>query len=137
MNPLERVAGWAEPAPSGPDSGSVAAQSHLGNFDLVAFIHRHGLKVRRRGEWAGGEKWELECCPLNPEHIGGCAVITKAPNGALGFKCHHNSCSGAGWTELRERLEPSYRKSYQVGWAGRSGLDEWPAIVPFSTASVD
>src|SRR5689334_14372895 len=107
MNPLDCVAGWAEPSPRLElDSGPAAAQAPSLNFDLQAFIQRHGLKVRRRGEWRGGEKWELEFCPINPDHTGGCAVITKNPNGALGFKCHHNTCAGIGWTELRERLEP-------------------------------
>jgi hypothetical protein len=105
---------------------------------VEAFIERHGLKVRRRGEWKNGEKWELEFCPIIPEHTGGCAVITKGPNGALGVRCHHNSCAGIGWTELRERLEPGYRKSDRVAGGGeRSGPDGWPPIVPFSPLSVE
>jgi hypothetical protein len=131
VNPLDRVADWAD-APRSSDLPTAALPSSR-DFDVEAFIPHHGLKVRRRGEWRGGEKWELEFCPINPEHTGGCAVITKAPNGALGFKCHHNSCAGIGWTELRERLEPEYRKSDRIaGAAGPTSSEAWPPIVPFS-----
>jgi hypothetical protein len=139
VNPLDRVAGWVDdPRESEPASGPAAAHTPSGDFDVEAFIRRQRLKVRRRGEWRGGEKWELEFCPINPEHTGGCAVITKGPNGALGFKCHHNTCAGIGWTELRERLEPGYRKSdHGVGGGQRSGSDGWPPIVPFSAMAVE
>jgi hypothetical protein len=139
VNPLDRVADWADaPEPSEPLLGAAREQGPVWNFGVEAFIQRHGLKVRRRGEWNGGEKWELESCPINPEHTGGCAVITKVPSGALGFKCHHNSCAGIGWTELRERLEPGYRKSdlTAVGHE-RSGPPEWLPIVPFSAVAVE
>jgi hypothetical protein len=108
MNPLESVASWADDEPSlcpGPKLVPLCA-----TFDVESFIERHGLKVRRRGGWAGGEKWELETCPINAEHTGGCSVITRGSSGALGFRCQHNSCLGIGWKELRERLEPGYRK---------------------------
>ena len=140
MNPLDRVAGWAEDdaPPSEPDFGPTAAHATSRDFDVDAFIQRHGLKVRRRGEWRGGEKWELEFCPFNPEHTGGCGVITRGSNGALGFKCQHNSCAGFGWTELRERLEPGYRKSSRAeGGAERAAPDGWPPIVPFSAMAVE
>ena len=66
MNPLDRVAGWAEDdaPPSEPDFGPTAAHVTSRDFDVEAFIQRHGLKVRRRGEWRGGEKWELESLSL-------------------------------------------------------------------------
>jgi uncharacterized protein DUF3987 len=136
VNPLDRVAGWADvPEPCEPVRG---AQGAVRNFEVEAFIQRHGLQVRRRGEWRGGEKWELESCPINPQHIGGCAVITKTPNGALGFKCHHNSCAGIGWTELRERLEPGYRKSDHIAFGGaQSDPAVWAPIVPFTDAFVE
>jgi Protein of unknown function (DUF3987) len=139
MNPLDRVAGWADdPLPAEPAFGPAVMHAVSGDFDVEAFIERHGLKVRRRGKWKDGEKWELEFCPINPEHTGGCAVITRGSNSALGFKCQHNSCAGIGWTELRERLEPGYRKSDRVASGReRSGRDGWPPIVPFSAMSIE
>ena len=119
VNPLDRVASWADDQPAAPIVEPSAAPPISQDFSVQAFIERHGLKVRRRGEWKGGEKWELEFCPINPEHTGGCVIITRGSNGSLGFKCQHNSCAGIGWTKLRERLEPGYRKSDCVaGWGG-------------------
>ena len=103
MNPLEQVASWApEPEAQSPQT------PHAGAFDVEAFIGRHGLKVRRAGAWNGaGQRWELEACPFQPtEHIGGCAVITRGGNGALGFKCQHHSCADRHWRDLRELFEP-------------------------------
>lgn len=81
-----------------------------GEFQLVAWIARHGLNVKRGPvEWEGhGDKWELEVCPFNPEHTGGCAVITRGhDNGALGFKCHHNY-------ELRQLLDPQEVRGFEI-----------------------
>lgn len=138
MNPLDRVADWADDPPPEPNRGSASAQVRSGDFEVEAFIERHGLKVRRRGKWSGGEKWELEFCAINREHSGGCAVITKGPNGALGYKCHHNSCAGIGWIGLRERLEPSYRGLDRVeGGCDRTIPVAWAPIVPFSAMPVE
>jgi hypothetical protein len=138
MNPLNRVAGWAHDPPPETSVGSAAAPRPYGEFDVQAFIKRHGLKVRRQGEWRGGEKWELEVCPINPDHKGGCAVITRGRNGVLGFKCHHNTCAGIGWTELRERLEPGYQKSERRSDGGDTSRTEgWPPLVPFTTVPVE
>jgi hypothetical protein len=109
MTPLERVADWADDeALNQPEPEPTVSKN--GAFSLEGFLSRHGLKVRRRGVWKGEEKLELESCPLNPDHIGGGAVIVRGIDGTLGFKCQHNSCSGIGWKELRSRLEPEYRK---------------------------
>ena len=139
MNPLDQVASWVDvPEPSEPILAPARSQGAFRHFEVEAFIQRHGLKVRRHGEWRGGEKWELEVCPIDPAHTGGSAVITRDSIGALGFKCHHNSCAAIGWTELRERLEPGDRKSDHVAVGGeRSTPTAWPPIVPFAAMSVE
>jgi energy-coupling factor transporter ATP-binding protein EcfA2 len=106
-NPLEFVASWADDEPKSSTGPRTAPRS---TFDVEAFIEKHGLKVRLRSEWRGGDKWVLETCPFNPEHTNNSAIITRV-NGAPGFMCQHTSCAGLGWKELRERLEPGYRKS--------------------------
>jgi len=133
MNPLERVASWVDGESGEPQPRTTGTFS--GSFDLASFISRHGLVFTKEDAWQGGEKFVLETCPFNPEHSGGCAVITRGPDGALGFKCHHNSCVDNGWKELRARLDPSYRaQPYEVGRRRESySRDEgWPPIVPFS-----
>lgn len=75
-------------------------------FNIEGFIERHKLVVRRGPvAYNNGTKYELNVCPFNSDHTGGSAVITRGANGALGFRCLHNSYEGKGWRELREKLE--------------------------------
>ena len=83
------------PAAPGPGAG----------FAVEPWMARHGLTIRRMKPWNGGQAWELETCPFNHEHSGGCAIITQGAGGALGFKCHHNGCAGNGWRDLRAHLD--------------------------------
>ncbi len=101
--PLTRFAARVTELPSVAMSSGV----NPGGFNLEAWMDRHNLMVRRGPlTWEGrGEKWELVACPFNLDHTGGCAVVTRAHGGALGFKCQHNSCDGRGWRELRELVE--------------------------------
>jgi len=110
-NGLAEVASWAEAEPAPPPHAPRASR-----FDIESFIVKHGLKVRREGQWNGtGRKWELEACPFNPsEHTGGCAVITQAGDGKLGYKCQHHSCADKHWRDLRDLLEP--RATRAVDW---------------------
>ena len=56
-------------------------------------------------------KWVLECCPFNPEHKGKDAAVFLT-NGALGFKCLHNSCSDNHWKEYRAKAEEDSGKKF-------------------------
>jgi hypothetical protein len=105
MNPLERVAALADDA----EVPAVHVASSNG-FDLPGFIQRHGLRVRKEKALSDGTTlYELEVCPLNADHKRGSSFITQGADGRPGFKCHHNSCSGKGWKELRGHLEPDYQ----------------------------
>jgi putative DNA primase/helicase len=101
-NPVAEVISWASttatPEILTPKNGTA--------FDLEAFIALH-LRVRRGPfPWNGSlRKWELEVCPFNPEHTGGCAVITQGANGRPGFKCQHNGCTDKHWREVRELFD--------------------------------
>jgi P4 family phage/plasmid primase-like protien len=119
---LELVADWAPPQQAANQTGGGSGSRKTeGPFDLEAFIKKHGLKTGGKLDMrGGGHKWILEACPMNPDHSGGCAVIIQQTNGALAFKCHHNSCTGIRWVTLREHLEPGYKK----GKARQSGSDE-------------
>src|SRR5262249_10497770 len=122
----------AETVADAAKNGSVPPRA----FNLEEWIQRHDLKVRRGPlPWNGrGEKWELDRCPFNADHTGGCAVITRGYDGKLGFKCQHNSCAGKGWRELRDFLEPN--------WKGKAGastplltergvMADWAEPIPF------
>jgi putative DNA primase/helicase len=106
VTPWEIVESWADQAKR-PPLRPESPPANAGSFDLEAFIARH-LTVRRGPfDWPGrGRRWELERCPFNPEHTGGCAVITEGHDGTIGFKCHHHSCADRHWRDVRELFEP-------------------------------
>lgn len=87
-----------EREPRGKDGG--------GEFDLEAFIARHGIAVAKTAEWSGGAKYVLEACPFNPAHKAPDSAIIRLPTGAIAFNCFHNSCSHYTWRHLRELHEP-------------------------------
>ena len=101
-SPLAEVARWA----SEPPRPVTTVDRNGAGFNLESFIASH-LDVRRGPlPWEGrGRKWELETCPFNPEHTNGCAVVTEGSNGAIGFKCHHDTCSDKHWRDLRDLFE--------------------------------
>jgi putative DNA primase/helicase len=96
---LQRIAAQLphDPTPTRSRAGAT--------IDLRDFIARHDLRVSKEKPWNGGTVFELETCPFNPEHTRSSALI-QFPSGAVDFTCHHNSCQGHHWAELRARLEP-------------------------------
>lgn len=74
-------------------------------FDLVQFLNRHGIGYRTE-RVAGGTKYVLDHCPFNEQHKHKDAVIFQRDNGAIGFICLHNSCSGKTWRDVRLLFEP-------------------------------
>lgn len=75
-------------------------------FDLDRWIVDHGLCLAVEKPWDGGRLNVLEVCPFNTDHADRSAVITQSGDGAIGFKCHHNSCEGKHWRDVRALLEP-------------------------------
>ena len=96
---LEAATGYEHPEPQ------VTAPSSSG-FVLDDWILRHGLNVNSPVPYNGGRKWVFKVCPFNPQHTNGSAVLIEEPSGAIGFRCHHNSCAGNDWRKLREMCEP-------------------------------
>ena len=78
-------------------------------FDLERWIADHGLEVATVAPWQGGRKWVLSVCPWNAEHRNRSAYIVQFLSGAIAAGCHHNSCQGKGWPELRDVVEPGWR----------------------------
>ena len=75
-------------------------------FDLNDWITRHGIQVKREGQWKNaGYRWILEECPWNG-HTDNAAYIVRHPGGAIAAGCQHNSCEGYTWRDLREHYEP-------------------------------
>ena len=81
-------------------------------FDLVQFLHRHGIGYKTE-RVAGGTKYVLDHCPFNEQHKHKDAVIFQRDGGAIGFICLHNSCSGKTWRDVRLLFEPdAYDRQY-------------------------
>ena len=102
---LLEVAG-PPPLPALPASPRVGGNGKV-EFDVEAWMTQFGLTVRTHKAEAGGDLWELQQCPFNPEHDKGEAFITRNASGALLAGCHHASCEWH-WGDLREKLEPGY-----------------------------
>lgn len=75
-------------------------------FDIDDFIIKHGIPVKERSKYTGGEKYVLEHCLFDPTHTGKDAAIFKLDNGAIGYKCFHNSCANHKWQDVRRMFEP-------------------------------
>src|SRR5215211_3324350 len=89
-------------------------------FDVSDWIVRHGIRVKREGQWKnGGYRWILEECPWNG-HTDNAAYIVRQPGGAIAAGCHHDSCEGYTWRDLREHYEPGAydRKDWSEEKAG-------------------
>lgn len=85
-------------------------------FDLENWMNKYGLGYRKTG-YADGTKYILDCCPFDNSHKGKDACIFQSRNGAIGFHCFHNSCSGKRWQDVRMLYEPDAyekrRKEYE------------------------
>ncbi|MBD3672782.1 MAG: hypothetical protein HUJ26_04575 [Planctomycetaceae bacterium] len=74
-------------------------------LDVPQWLDSHDLEVRSEKPWKGGTLWVLEACPWNSAHTNGSAFVAQFPNGNVIARCHHESCQGRGWDELRQMFE--------------------------------
>lgn len=77
-----------------------------GEFDIEQWMRDHGLEALRADSGTDCTIYPLANCPFDHSHIDGDSKIFKYTNGAIAFKCHHNSCRGKVWQDVRELLEP-------------------------------
>lgn len=83
------------------------------NFDVEDWLRKYNLNYRKVS-MSNGDKLILDCCPFDSNHKGKDAAIFKMANGAIGFKCFHNSCEGKTWQDVRKLFEPdAYEKRQQ------------------------
>jgi hypothetical protein len=81
-------------------------RTQRGAFDLACWIEDRGLEVEGSEPWQGGRRWVFPVCPWNPNHRNRSAYIVQQESGAISAGCHHNSCNGKGWEDLRYLYEP-------------------------------
>lgn len=86
-------------------------------FNLDEFISKYDIKVIRKQPFKSGEKLIIDC-PFDSNHKGDGAIF-KLNNGAIGFKCFHNSCSHYNWEAFRKHFDPNRFKSNQISYNRR------------------
>lgn len=74
-------------------------------FDIDGFISEHNIKVVKRSRFQGGEKLILDKCPFDENHKD--AAILRLDNGAIAYKCFHNSCQHFTWRDFRLHYDPA------------------------------
>ena len=76
-------------------------------FNLREFIINHGIEVAKEVSISGGgTKYVLAHCPFDEGHKAPDSALFELPNGAIAFKCYHNSCSHYDWRAFRLHFDP-------------------------------
>ena len=71
-------------------------------FNLREFIQKYGIEVSKEVPLSGGgTKYVLAECPFDSQHKSPDSALFELPNGAVAFKCYHNSCSKYDWRAFR------------------------------------
>lgn len=77
-------------------------------FDLRKFMSDNGIEVAKEASYGnGGTKFVLKECPFDSSHKSPDSAIFLTAQGAIGFKCLHNSCANHDWHELRLKFDPT------------------------------
>jgi len=96
----------------------------LGGLKVAEWLRDNGRSFveKRSGVF------ELDVCPFNPEHVGGSAVVLQQASGALGFKCHHNSCAGHHWQDAKRAIGLPLTSHWSWSAGGAEEEPEWDSI---------
>lgn len=106
-------------------------------FNLREFIAKYGIEVEKEVPISGGgTKYVLKECPFDSQHKAPDAALFELPNGAIAFKCYHNSCSHYDWRAFRLHFDPhaydneneprNYNNSYQHATQPRTYAQQKP-----------
>lgn len=86
-------------------------------FDLDEFIRKYNIGISRTIKEKNYTKYVLEVCPFDASHHAPDAAIFRMDNGAISFKCLHNSDSNKTWADVRRLYEPNaYERRYENRW---------------------
>lgn len=76
-------------------------------FNLRNFIISNGISVQKEIPLpGGGTKFVLTECLFDSGHKAPDAAIFEMPNGAIAYKCFHQSCACHDWKEVRLKFDP-------------------------------
>lgn len=90
-----------------PEEKSINNAYGSERFELDAFLSRNRIQVKNIQTFSGGKKYILEKCIFDESHTKKDAAIFQLDNGAIGYKCFHNSCQSYKWQDVRKKFEPN------------------------------
>ncbi len=104
LTPMELIRRVADiiPKPEKP----TYKNNYQDSFDIDQFISQHGILVDKDVNVGGVRKILLKECPFDSNHKAPDSAIFVMNNGAIGFKCFHNSCSNHTWQDVRKLYQP-------------------------------
>ena len=89
---------------------NIKKQYNVGNnedFDLRKFIQEHNIEIAKELPYGnGGTKFILKECCFDSSHKSPDSALFLSADGAIGFKCLHNSCSSYTWRDFRLHYDP-------------------------------
>ena len=121
VTPIETVKTLADELPDEPLPVKQKTSNFQQEFDLLDFMSRHGMTYEE-GSNDRAKIFRLDECPFDHSHKDGDAKIFLYSDGAIAFKCHHNSCKNYRWQDVRLKFEPdAYDKKeddskYDIGY---------------------
>lgn len=71
-------------------------------------------RVKSEPDNVGRTVFVLAECPFDASHAHPDACIMQAADGRLSAKCFHDSCTGRGWKEFKERIGAPERHHYDL-----------------------
>lgn len=89
-----------------PEQMPAPASYKNEEFDLLRFMADNGLTYSKTSTAKESTVYHLDECPFDSSHKDGDAKIFHYNNGAIAFKCHHNSCSQYRWQDVRQKFDP-------------------------------
>lgn len=105
VTPIETLKALAAELPDEPVPAKRRGSHPQQEFDLLDFMSRNGMTYKEDAN-DRAKIFKLDECPFDHSHKDGDAKIFLYSDGAIAFKCHHNSCSKYRWQDVRLKFDP-------------------------------
>jgi len=92
--------------PEEPTHRKATTAPSAKTFELEEFLADHGMTYSVDSN-DRAKIYRLDACPFDHNHTNGDSKIFVYDNGAIAFKCHHNSCRGKTWQDVRLLFDPA------------------------------
>lgn len=92
------------PEPEKPSYRNNYAEPNA--FSIDDFIRLNSIEVQKDFSENGTRKLLLKECPFDANHKAPDSAIFILQNGAIGFRCLHNSCREKRWQDVRKLYDP-------------------------------